>query len=125
MVLAVIVMKAGHLSSLIRCMAKSLLSHIPCKDIRSMLLPPILFHLPTQVYSMQSIIVHNMSGSSYANPNCRRTRSRWCVSTMQKHTSGTLAIHVSLPTTQKSGRWLKSALYGCHIIYNKNKKQLS
>ena len=27
-----------------------------------MLLPPILFHLPTQVYSMQPIIVHNMVG---------------------------------------------------------------
>ena len=92
----VIVMIAGHLTNLRRCMAKLLLlSHIPCKDIWSMLLPPILFHLPTQVYSMQSIIVHNMVGSLLRQPKLSKTRSGWCVSTMPKHTSGTLAIHVS------------------------------
>ena len=64
----VIVMIAGHLTSLRRCMANLLLSHTPCKDIRSMLLPPILFHLPTQVYSMQSLIVHNMVGPLLCQP---------------------------------------------------------
>ena len=64
---AVIVMILGHLTSLRRCMAKSL-SYIPCKDIRSMLLPPILFHLFKQVYSMQSIIVHNMVGLLLRQP---------------------------------------------------------
>ena len=44
------------------------LSHIPCKDIWSMLLPPIPFHLPTQVYSMQSIIIDNMNGPLLRQP---------------------------------------------------------
>ena len=43
---------------------------------------------------------------------------------MQKHISGTLALHISLPATQKVGRWTKSASYGYYIIYNRNKKTI-
>ena len=117
---AVICMITRHITNLRRCMMDSLLS-IPFLDIPCMYLPPIFVHLPTQVYCMQSCIGVNTSRLHCANSNYRRTRSRWCVSIMQKHTSGTITLHISLPAMQKAGRWPKFASYGCHITYNRQK----
>ena len=125
MVPAVVGMIARHLTNLRRCITNLLLSPIPLKDIQSMLLLQFFSTFPRKSIPCSLSSYTTLLGDYCANPNCQRTRSRWCLSTMQKHTSGTLAVHVSLPATQNSGRWLNFASYGCHTIYNRNKKQLS
>ena len=62
--------------------------------------------------------VSTYGGGSCTIPNWRTTRSGVCFSTIQKHTSGTLAVHTSLPATQNAGRWANSASYGCHTTWN-------
>lgn len=108
-----------YIANLGRCMMDSLLSSIPSTDILYVYLPLIFFTFSHKSIACNLVLVLTRAGSSYANPNWSKTRSRWCVSTMQKHTSGTTTLHKSLLATQKAKKWLNSASYGCHITYNR------
>ena len=122
---AVIGIITGHLTNLRRCMTKSLLSSIPSRIHGACSTLQFLSTFPCKSIACSISLYSTWAGSSCTNSNFRRTRCGWCVSTMQKHISGTLAVYISLPATQKVGSWPKFASYGCHIIYNRNKKQLS
>ena len=74
--------------------------------------------LPLASILCKSRLVLASLGCSYCSPNCRRTRSGRWNSTSQKHISGTIDLHMLLPSMQKlGGRWLKSFPYGSHLTY--------
>ena len=81
----------------------------------------------TPTFPLKSILCRTSSvstswGIDWIIPNWRTTRFGVCFSIMWKHTSGTVAVHMALPTTHHGGRSSKSASYGCHTTYNSGKQ---
>ena len=81
----------------------------------------LVFPLRSIAWKVSS--VSTSKGISCIIPNWRITQFGECFSTSQKHTSDTLAVHISLPAKQNAGRWPNSASYGCHTTYSSKKKR--
>ena len=74
----------------------SLLSSIPFMDIPSVYLPPIFFHLPTQVYCMQSCIGANMSRLRLRQPKLSKDTVRVvCLYYVETHKWHDFPPHIS------------------------------
>ena len=78
---------------------------------------------PFRSIAWRALSVSTSKGISCTIPNWRTTRSDECFSTSQKHTSGNLIVHISLPAKQNTSKWPNSASYGCHTAYNSHTKK--